>query len=254
MATKFELTAERRHEHGSGPSRRLRRLDRVPGIIYGGAKEPIMVSFDHQTLYQHLRNEAFHTSILSVKVDGEVDQAILRDLQMHPFKPKVLHLDLQRIVATEKLHMAVPIHFLNEAIAPGVKEQGGIVSHLLTEVDITCLPQDLPEFVTVDVSALNIGDSVHLSDIVLPAGVAITGLAHGGENLAVAAVVPPRSIEEEEAAAAAAAAAAEAATEAAVPGEAPPAAAPEAGAPEPAKEKDKDKDKDKDRDRAKGKS
>lgn len=251
MATKFELTAERRSELGSSPSRRLRRLDRVPAVIYGGAKEPVMLSFDHQTLYQQLRNEAFHTSILSIKVDGEVDQAILRDVQMHPFKPKVLHLDLQRIVATEKLHMAVPIHFLGEAVAPGVKEQGGIVSHLLTEIDITCLPQDLPEFVTVDVSALQIGDSVHLSDIVLPSGVTITGLAHGGEDLAVAAVVPPRSVEEEEAAAAAAAAA-EAAPEAAAVGEAAAPAAPEAAAPEPTKDKDKDKDRDKDK--AKGKS
>lgn len=252
MATRFELTAERRTGQGTRASRRLRRSGRVPAVLYGGTKEAMMLSIDHQSLYQQLRNEAFHTSILSIKVDGEVDQAILRDLQMHPFRPKVLHLDLQRVVATEKLHMAIPVHFLGEAAAPGVKEQGGIVSHLLTEVDVTCLPQDLPEFVTVDVSQLHIGDSVHLSDIALPPGVTVTQLAHGGEDLAVAAVVPPRAAEEEVVAAEAAAAEA-AALEAAAPAEGA-APAPEAKAAEPEKDKDKDKDKERGRERGKGKS
>jgi large subunit ribosomal protein L25 len=196
MATKFELTGAKRDGKGSSSSRRLRRQGRVPAVLYGGAKAPVMLTFDHDAIHHHLENEAFHTSILTVKVDGEADQAILRDVQRHPHKPKVLHMDLQRISATEKLHMEVPIHLIGEDVAPGVKLQGGIVSRLMAEVDISCLPHQLPEFLTVDISNLNIGESVHLSDIPLPEGVAITSLTHGGEDLAVAAVTTVRIVEE----------------------------------------------------------
>lgn len=197
MATKFELTGEKRASKGSSSSRRLRRGGRVPAVLYGGAKDPVMLTFDHDAVHHHLENEAFHTSILTVTVDGEADQAILRDVQMHPYKPKVMHMDLQRISATEKLHMEVPIHLVGEDVAPGVKLQGGIVSRLMAEVDISCLPHQLPEFLSVDISHLNIGDSVHLSDIPLPEGVSITSLAHGGEDLAVATVATVRIVEEE---------------------------------------------------------
>lgn len=197
MATKFELTGEKREGKGSSSSRRLRREGRVPAVLYGGAKGSVMLTFDHDAIHHHLENEAFHTSILTVTVDGEADQAILRDVQMHPYKPKVLHMDLQRISATEKLHMEVPIHLVGEDVAPGVKLQGGIVSRLMAEVDISCLPHQLPEFLTVDISQLNIGDSVHLSDIPLPEGVTITTLAHGGEDLAVATITTVRIVEEE---------------------------------------------------------
>ncbi len=197
MATKFELTGEKRERKGSSSSRRLRREGRVPAVLYGGAKGPVMLTFDHDAIHHHLENEAFHTSILTVTVDGEADQAILRDVQMHPYRPKVMHMDLQRISASEKLHMEVPIHLLGEDVAPGVKLQGGIVSRLMAEVDISCLPHQLPEFLTVDISQLNIGDSVHLSDIPLPDGVTITTLAHGGEDLAVATVATVRIVEEE---------------------------------------------------------
>ena len=197
MATKFELTGEKREGKGSSSSRRLRRGGRVPAVLYGGAKGPVTLTFDHDAIHHHLENEAFHTSILTVTIDGETDQAILRDVQMHPYKPKVMHMDLQRISATEKLHMEVPIHLVGEDVAPGVKLQGGIVSRLMAEVDISCLPHQLPEFLTVDISQLNIGDSVHLSDIPLPEGVTITSLAHGGEDLAVATVTTVRIVEEE---------------------------------------------------------
>ncbi|MFQ5755961.1 MAG: 50S ribosomal protein L25/general stress protein Ctc [Acidiferrobacterales bacterium] len=197
MSTKFELTAERRDAKGSGPSRRLRRAGQVPAVLYGGNKDPVMLMFDHDAIYHQLENEAFHTSILTVKVDSDTDRAILRNVQMHPFKPRVMHVDLQRISETQKLHMLVPIHVNGEEVAPGVKLEGGIVSRLMTEVDISCLPHQLPEFLSVDVSELHIGESLHLSDIPLPEGVTITSLAHGGEDLAVVSVAAVRVVEEE---------------------------------------------------------
>jgi large subunit ribosomal protein L25 len=145
---------------------------------------------------RHLANEKFHTSILTVTVGGETDQAILRDFHMHPYKPIVMHVDLQRISATEKIHMKVPIHFVGGDVAPGVKIDGGVVTHLMNEIDITCLPKDLPEFLTADLSALGLNESVHLKDIKLPEGVAITSLTHGGDNLAVAAISVIKVVEE----------------------------------------------------------
>ena len=155
-----------------------------------------MVSLDHNTMTRHLANEKFHTSILTVTVGAETDQAILRDWHMHPYKPIVMHVDLQRISATEKIHMEVPLHFTGQDVAPGVKVDGGVVTHLMTEVDITCLPKDLPEFLTVDLSSLQINESVHLSNIKLPEGVTITSLAHGGDDLAVAAITTIKVVEE----------------------------------------------------------
>ena len=198
MATKFELTGEKRAEKGTGANRRLRRAGKVPAVLYGGAKDTIMVTFDHDTLYHQLANEAFHNSILTIKVGSDSDQAILRDVQMHPYRPKVVHMDLQRISSTEKLHMEVPIHVLGEEEAPGVKQEGGVVSRLMAAVDISCLPHQLPEYLEVDISELNIGDSVSLTDIKLPEGVSITSLAHGGEDLPVVSVAAVKVIEEEE--------------------------------------------------------
>lgn len=196
MSTKFELTAEPRAAQGTGASRRLRRAGKVPAILYGADKAPVMISLDHNTMVRHLENEKFHTSILTVAVGGEKDQAILRDWHMHPYKPVVMHVDLQRISATEKIHMKVPLHFVGQDVAPGVKIDGGVVAHLMTDVDITCLPKDLPEFLTVDMSELRINQSVHLSDIKLPEGVQITSLTHGGNDLAVAAITTIRVVEE----------------------------------------------------------
>jgi large subunit ribosomal protein L25 len=250
MSMKFELTAEPRAAKGTGASRRLRHSGKVPAILYGAGKEPQMVSLDHNLMIRHLANEKFHTSILTVTVGGDTDQAILRDFHMHPYKPLVMHVDLQRISATEKIHMEVPLHFVGQDVAPGVKVDGGIVTHLMTEVDITCLPKDLPEFLTVDMSELHINESVHLSNIKLPEGVSITSLAHGGDDLAVAAVTTIRVVEEEapvvaapaegEAAAAAAPAEGEAKAGEAKAGEAKKAEAPKAEAKkEPSKKEGK---------------
>ncbi len=198
MSGKFELNAETRSEKGTGASRRLRRAGKVPGILYGAGKEPVMLSFDHDPLWHHTRHEAFFTSILSVKVDGKVvDQAILRDLHMHPYKPRVAHVDLQRVSATERLHLPVPLHFVNQEIAPGVKLQGGLVAHLMTEVDVSCLPSQLPEFLTVDVSNLHVGESIHLSNLTVPEGVTLTDLAHGND-LAVVTITVVREVAEPE--------------------------------------------------------
>jgi large subunit ribosomal protein L25 len=165
-------------------------------VLYGAGKQPTMVSLDHNLMTRHLANEKFHTSILTVTVGGETDQAILRDFHMHPYKPIVMHVDLQRISATEKIHMKVPIHFTGGDVAPGVKIDGGVVTHLMNEIDITCLPKDLPEFLTADLSNLKLNESVHLKDLKLPEGVAITSLTHGGDNLAVAAISMIKVVEE----------------------------------------------------------
>jgi large subunit ribosomal protein L25 len=226
MSTKFEISAEPRTAKGSGASRRLRRGGKVPGIVYGAGKSAVPVMFDHSVMLRNLGLEAFHTSILTLNVAGEQNQAILRDYQMHPVKPLVLHVDLQRISATEKIHMSVPLHFIGQDGAPGVKQEGGVVSHLMTEVDVTCLPHQLPEFLEVDMSNMHLNESVHLSDLKLPEGVAITQLAHGGDDLAVATITAIRAEEEAPAAAA----------EAEAPGEAAPAATPAAAPAAEAKE------------------
>ena len=230
MSAKFELTAEPRTVQGKGASRRLRHTGRVPAILYGAGKPPLMVTLDHNSTLRHLENERFHTAILDVKVGNDSDQVILRDWQMHPVKPQVLHVDLQRISATEKLHMRIPLHFTGADTAPGVKQDGGIVAHLMTEIDITCLPKDLPEFLAVDLSHLNLNQSVHLSDIKLPEGVTVTSRAHGGGDLAVATI---KIVHEEVIEAPVVAAPVEGEAAAAAPGAAVPAAgaaAPAAGA------------------------
>ena len=198
MTTNFEVIAETRGAKGTGASRRLRRAGKIPGIIYGGGKEPAMVSFEHDPIWHMLENEASHSSILDVKTDGKGEKAILRDVHYHPFKQLILHLDLQRVSETERIHMSVPVHFVGEDVAPGVKLQGGIVSHLMTDVDITCLASNLPEYLVADVSNLNLHESVHLSDLQLPEGVEITSLAHGGDDLAVVSIVAVRGTVETE--------------------------------------------------------
>lgn len=224
---KFDITAEPRTVQGKGASRRLRRAGLAPAILYGAGKAPEMVSLSQNVMLRHLDDEKFHSAILNVTVGGNTDQAILRDWQMHPVKREVLHIDFQRISATEKLHMKVPLHFVGQDVAPGVKLEGGVVTHLMTEVDITCLPKDLPEYLEINMSEMHINQSVHLSQIKLPEGVAITSLAHGGDDHAVAAITTVR-VEEEAPVAAAAPAEGEAAAAA------PAAGAPAAGAAAPA--------------------
>jgi large subunit ribosomal protein L25 len=200
----IEISARKREMQGTGASRRLRRMGRVPGIVYGGEQGAVNIELDHKDLYFNLRNERFHASILTLDVAGAKEQVLLRSVNMHPYRPQVQHVDFQRVLKDKKLHMKVPLHFVNAEKSPGVKDQGGVVSHVLNEIDITCFPDDLPEFVEVDLGSLAVGNSIHARDLALPKGVE---LAIGKtENPAVATVVVPQLITEEEEAAAAAAA------------------------------------------------
>jgi len=203
---KIEISATTRNAQGTGASRRLRKAGRVPGIVYGNS-EPVMIDLDHNNLYHALRKEAFHASILTLDHEGKKEMVLLRDFQMHAYKPLVLHVDFQRVSAKEKIHMKVPLHFSNADIAPGVKLSSGIVSHIITEVDVACLPKDLPEFIEVDLSNLAAGHSLHLSELKLAKGIELIPLTKG-EDLAVATITIPRGAVE------AAAAAAEAETKA----------------------------------------
>ncbi len=196
---KIEISADKRTLQGKGASRRLRGSGKVPAIIYGGDQEPQSIEMDHNDLYHKLKLEAFHASILSLSVAGKKEQVLLRDIQMHPFKLQVLHVDFQRVDKNKKIHMKVPLHFINAENSPGVKTSGGIVTHILTEVDISCLPDDLPEFISVDLAELTAGHTLHLSDLVLPKGVETIALAKG-DNSPVATIVIPRSVLSDEAA------------------------------------------------------
>ncbi|MDR2212718.1 MAG: 50S ribosomal protein L25/general stress protein Ctc [Pseudomonadales bacterium] len=194
----FVLDAQTRANVGKGASRRLRnKQDGVPAIVYGGDKAPAAVFVSHDKLIHATANEAFFSSIVTLKIDGASESVIIKDLQRHPARPRLMHADFQRIQADHVLHVKVPLHFLNETTAVGVKQGGGIVSHLLTELEINCLPKDLPEYIAVDIAALNVGQSLHISDLKLPEGVTSVALAHGEEgNLGVVAIIPPQKAEE----------------------------------------------------------
>jgi len=196
----IEISAKKRELQGKGASRRLRGSGKVPGVIYGGANPAQAIELDHNDLYHQLKLEAFHASILSMDVEGQKERVLLRDIQMHPFKLQVLHIDFQRVDPNKKIHMKVPLHFINTEAAPGVKLSGGLVSHVLTELDVSCLPKDLPEFITVDLAELAAGNTLHLSDLKTPEGVEIPSLLKG-EDLPVATIVIPRAVAAEEAAA-----------------------------------------------------
>ena len=201
---KIEITAVTRQAQGTS-SRRLRTAGRVPGILYGGGIDATPIDLDHNDIYHKLRSEAFHASILSMKLDGVDQQVLLRDVQMHPFRQIVGHVDFQRVSADAKIHMKVPLHFINEDISPGVKLSSGIVSHVINELNIMCLPKDLPEFIQVDLSNLTAGHSLHVKDLPLPSGVDIVAKVRM-ENPVVATIIIPRAVKEDEEAAAIAAA------------------------------------------------
>ena len=229
MKKSFELTAEFREEQGKGASRRLRHSGRVPAILYGGKREPRALSLDHTKLQLALENEKFYSSIMDLKVDEQTQAAILRDVQRHPWKNQIVHVDLQRVYENETIRLSVPLHFSGAAGAPGVKTEGGMMSHLRNELTVECLPKDLPEFLDVDVSGLHLNQSLHLSDIKLPAGVVSVELA-AGKNPSIVAVHVMRAEEIE-----APVAAVEGAAVAAVPGAvAAPGAGPAAGTAAPA--------------------
>lgn len=183
----IEFNAKKRELQGTSASRRLRRTGRVPGIIYGNDAKPQPIDIDHNELFQHLRKEAFYSSVLTMDLDGTKQMCLLRDVQRHPYRMQILHADFQRIDATHEIHQKVPLHFVNADIAPGVKLSGGMVQHVMTEVDVKCLPKDLPQFIEVDLKDLAAGHSLHVLQLKMPAGVA--PVLHKGEDPVVASVV-----------------------------------------------------------------
>jgi large subunit ribosomal protein L25 len=203
----IEIIAAKRELQGTGASRRLRHAGKVPGIVYGGTTAPVQIELDHNALYHSLRKEAFHASVLTMNIDGAKESVLLRDAQWHPYKQQVLHVDFQRVDKTHKIHVKVPLHFLNADVAPGVKTGGGKVSHVMTEIDVSCLPGNLPEFIAVDLSGLELGHSVHVAELKLPEGVELVAhVLH--ENPAVASVTLPKGMKSDESAPGAAAPAA----------------------------------------------
>jgi len=201
MSDDFDLIAELREDQGKGASRRLRLQGKVPAIIYGAGRPPRSLSFDQNKVLHQLDNESFYSSILNIKVNDKSQAAILKDLQRHPAKHMVMHMDFQRIVDDVEIKMNVPLHFIGEDVAPGVKTGGGSVSHLMNDVEISCLPKDLPEYIEVDVSELELDAMLSLTDIKMPKGVEITALAQGPENdqgIVSIHVIKAAPIEEEE--------------------------------------------------------
>ena len=194
---KIEFTAFPRTAQGTGASRRMRGAGKVPGIVYGADQPAQPIEIDHHALFRHLKMEAFHASILDMTLDGNKQQVLLRDVQMHPFRQLVLHVDFQRVDKNRKIHMKVPLHFINAEICPGVKTGGGVVNHVMNEIDIQCLPDDLPEFIVVNLEQLELGHSMRLGEVPLPAGVeAIARLKK--ENPAIVSVQVPKAIVIEE--------------------------------------------------------
>lgn len=192
MVGSFEFDAELRTKVGKGDARRTRREGKVPAIVYGGGADPIQLNLNHNQVSKRLENEAVYSHILTLKFDGREEKAILKALQRHPSRPVIMHMDFQRVSAEAKLRVHVPLHFVNQDTSVGVKK-GGMVTHNLVEVEVECLPQYLPEFIEVDMAAVDVGGSVHLSDLKLPAGVAIHALVLGPEHdLPVAAIQAAR--------------------------------------------------------------
>ncbi len=196
----IEVIAAKRDLQGTGASRRLRHAGKVPGIVYGGEAGPVQIELDHNALYHALRKEAFHASVLTLNVDGAKESVLLRDSQWHPYKQQVLHVDFQRVVKGQMIHVKVPLHFVNAETCPGVKTGGGKPHHIVTELDVQCLPRDLPEFIEVDMGKLEVGGAIHANELVLPKGVEL--VAHiKQEDPTVASVNAPKVAEVEETAA-----------------------------------------------------
>jgi large subunit ribosomal protein L25 len=196
----LQISAQSRKEEGRGASRRLRRGGNVPGILYGGDSAPTPILLDHNTLYHALRKEAFHSSILTVTLDDKAVRALLRDVQMHPYKQQVMHVDFQRVEGNKKIHMRIPLHFVNAEISPAVKLGGALINQVINELEISCLPKDLPEFINVDLSEMQVGDTLHVSALKLPTGV--TAVLLRGQDPTVASASVVKEVSDEEAAAA----------------------------------------------------
>ncbi len=189
----MKVIAFTRTEQGSGASRRLRIAGQTPGIIYGGTAAPVAIKLDHNALYHALKKEAFHSSILDLEVDGTSQKVLLRDFQVHAYKQLVLHADFQRVDENQKMHVKVPLHFINADISPAVKLSAAVISHVMADLDISCLPKDLPAFVEVDLSTLEAGHSIHLADLKLPSGV--TAIVHGDNPTIATASIPAGKVE-----------------------------------------------------------
>ncbi|MCD6026089.1 MAG: ribosomal protein L25/ral stress protein Ctc [Solimicrobium sp.] len=194
----MKVVAFKRELQGTGASRRLRKAGQTPGIIYGGTASPVAISLDHNALYHALKKEVFHASILDLELDGVVEKVLLRDFQVHAYKQLVLHADFQRVDANHKIHVKVPLHFMNADISPAVKLNSAVISHVMVDLEVSCLPAQLPEFIVADLAHLNAGESLHVKDIVLPEGV--TAIVHG-ENPTVAIATIPAGATSAEAAA-----------------------------------------------------
>lgn len=182
MATTHNINVQKRDDEGKGASRRLRRAGQVPAVVYGGELKPVSIQIEHKDVWQASQNEWFYSSILDLSLGGDVQKVLLRDMQRHPFKQQVLHLDFQRVNENEAIHIRVPLHFLNQETSPAGKKSGIVITHELNDVEISCLPRDLPEYIEVDLGNIDIGDIVHLSDLKLPNGVEIPELRFGKEH------------------------------------------------------------------------
>ena len=201
MQQGFEIKVQQRDCSNSSANRRMRRVGQVPAVVYGGNRLPVLLSLNHNELIRHLENESFYSHILTLKSEGEDEKVILRDIQRHPSKAQVLHIDFFRISEDQQIKVHVPLHFINEDTCAGVKQQGGIISHMQTDVEVSCLPKDLPEYLEVDVAELGLGHSLHLSDLKLPQGISLVALLQGEANdYALVSVVMPRVSEVEGAA------------------------------------------------------
>lgn len=194
----MKVVAFARKEQGTGASRRLRNAGQTPGIIYGGTEAPQLIALDGNALFHALKKEAFHSSILDLEIDGKTQQVLLRDFQMHAFKQLVLHADFQRVDASKPVHKKVALHFINAEVSPAVKLSSATISHVLNELDVSCLPKDLPEFIEVDLSKIEAGQSIHVSNLTLPKGV--TAVAHGQDQTVATASVPAGQVSAEAAA------------------------------------------------------
>ena len=197
MVGSFEFDAEIRTTTGKGHARRSRRLGKIPAIIYGGGGEQVQLYLAHHRVMKALENDAVYSHVLTLKFDGKEERAVLKALQRHPSKPIIMHMDFQRVNEKDKLHVHIPLHFINQEISVGVKK-GGVVSHALVEVEVACLPQNLPEFIEVDMAKVDLGELVHLSDLKVPEGVELIDLTHGGNDRTVASIHTNRTVDTEE--------------------------------------------------------
>ncbi|WP_018862995.1 MULTISPECIES: 50S ribosomal protein L25/general stress protein Ctc [Thioalkalivibrio] len=199
MSMSFTIEAEKRDEQGSSASRRLRRAGRLPAILYGGENDAQPITLDHNAMVHNLKHDAFYSHILTVKLDGKSEKAILRDVQRHPFKPTIYHVDLMRVSANQPIRVSVPLHFHNEEECKGVKLGGGMISRMLNDIEVECLPGDLPEAIDIDVVEMDVGDTIHISELKLPKGVESVALMHGEDyDYAVVSVLLPRAAKTEE--------------------------------------------------------